>query len=218
MAQPEMYVEPDRDEPNPRRPLDPHNPLADLLDRAWGLISSAGGGNWETQDPEWIRNAQWWRDQWGKATPPSGGRWEPLLSPEKKTEIRQLVVDAAAERKMLMDYYSSLGLDQAGLLDLVVQRHMDHTGACEQVYKMWMAAMGYEGPGQFQPPAQGNPADQIRAERQRLIELSKRKPGEVVEDGGVTGVLVRCTTCGEGLLFQPDVTEERIAPQEPTDA
>jgi hypothetical protein len=37
-------------------------PEDDLLMAAWGLIANAGGGNWETQTPEWQDAAVRWRD------------------------------------------------------------------------------------------------------------------------------------------------------------
>lgn len=207
MAQPEMYTEHDEDGPSQTRPLDRSYPIPDLLERAWGLIANAGGGNWETQDPEWIKAAKWWRDQYHTLfvdAPNPVGRWMPMMTPGTKARQRAELVEAAQNRKAIRDYYAGLDLDRAGLLDLLVQRHMDHTGACRQTYDTYCAAMGYEDVRQFRPPTTSNPADEVKAERQRLIELSKRKPGDRVVDGGEPGTLVRCEQCGEGLLFKAD--------------
>lgn len=217
MGDPEMYAEHDHDDPSPIRPIDTANPVGDLLERAWGLIANAGGGNWETQDPAWIEAAKWWRDTWHTLmvdAPATAGRWRPLMSPEAKAQMRADLVEAADNRKAILDYYRSLNLDSAGLFDLLVQRHMDHTGSCRHVYQLYCAAMGYETPGQFLPPARDS-VEEVKAERQRLIELSKRKPGERTTDGGQAGTLVRCQQCGEGLLFQADAQPEPVEPKQP---
>ena len=54
--------------------------LEDLLMTAWGIIANAGGGDWDTQTPEWKAAAERWRDRWHATLPaanlshlPSGG-------------------------------------------------------------------------------------------------------------------------------------------------
>ncbi len=31
---------------------------------AWGIIANAGGGDWKTQSPEWVKAAEAWRDKY----------------------------------------------------------------------------------------------------------------------------------------------------------
>jgi hypothetical protein len=45
--------------------------LQQLLERAWGLIANAGGGNWKTQSRQWETTAEKWRDDWIKSAPDS---------------------------------------------------------------------------------------------------------------------------------------------------
>ncbi len=40
------------------------------LEAAWALIANAGGGDWETQTPEWRAAAERWRDE----------HWHPALA------------------------------------------------------------------------------------------------------------------------------------------
>ncbi|MFZ4777774.1 MAG: hypothetical protein ACOYM3_20590 [Terrimicrobiaceae bacterium] len=42
-----------------------------MLERAWGLIANAGGGNWKTQSRQWETTAEKWRDDWIKSAPDS---------------------------------------------------------------------------------------------------------------------------------------------------
>lgn len=37
--------------------------LRDCIETAWGIIANAGGGNWNTQTPEWREAAESWRDK-----------------------------------------------------------------------------------------------------------------------------------------------------------
>jgi hypothetical protein len=46
----------------------------DRLELAWGIIANAGGGNWETQSPEWVKAAERWRDDYHARLQ----RWSPL--------------------------------------------------------------------------------------------------------------------------------------------
>ena len=43
--------------------------LEDLLMAAWGIIANAGGGDWDTQTPEWKAAAERWRDRWHAVLP-----------------------------------------------------------------------------------------------------------------------------------------------------
>ena len=37
-------------------------PENSMLESAWGIIANAGGGNWESQTPEWQEAAKKWRE------------------------------------------------------------------------------------------------------------------------------------------------------------
>jgi len=39
---------------------------------AWGLVANAGGGDWETQTPEWQEAAAAWRDAYHLTLAPAG--------------------------------------------------------------------------------------------------------------------------------------------------
>ena len=41
----------------------------ELLEYAWGIIANAGGGNWETQTPEWQKAAARWREDYFSSAP-----------------------------------------------------------------------------------------------------------------------------------------------------
>lgn len=41
----------------------------DLLESAWGIIANAGGGDWDTQTPEWKAAAIRWRDRYHLTIP-----------------------------------------------------------------------------------------------------------------------------------------------------
>ena len=36
----------------------------DLIETAWGIIANSGGGNWENENPEWVRAAVKWRQRY----------------------------------------------------------------------------------------------------------------------------------------------------------
>jgi hypothetical protein len=43
-------------------------PEASMLEAAWGIIANAGGGNWDTQTPEWQEAAKKWREAYHRTT------------------------------------------------------------------------------------------------------------------------------------------------------
>lgn len=45
--------------------------LQGALEKAWGLIANAGGGDWDSQDPAWKAAAETWRDtHWSDISAP----------------------------------------------------------------------------------------------------------------------------------------------------
>ncbi len=70
---------------HPKKGIAKTTSLQNMAKSAWGIIANAGGGDWDTQTPDWRLAAERWRDEY-HATLPNIGDAE---APKQRAEIRQ---------------------------------------------------------------------------------------------------------------------------------